>query len=186
MDLLAFTLNITSATLMGNVTIVGSDGNDVVNVNGPVAVTAGTTLPGLVAVTAGTINFSGGSITTVNDVNLYIELRQRGTGWTDGRVTKELRGKRSVQADLRTWAADAAAVLDAAHAARASSWPDLPLTAGNVVSSSAATTEISVPVTMRPLCSSASTALRTKGPAPAPTRTPAKPEVRRPTLTPRP
>ncbi len=35
---------------------------------------------------------------------------------------------RRVQADLRTWADDAAAVLDAVHAVRASRWPDLPLT----------------------------------------------------------
>ena len=35
---------------------------------------------------------------------------------------------RSVQADLRTWAADAAAVLDSAHAVRARRWADTPLT----------------------------------------------------------
>jgi VCBS repeat-containing protein len=63
-------LNITSATLMGNFTVNGSDGNDNVNVTGAVAVAVGASLPGLVSVTAGTINLSGGSITTVNNVNL--------------------------------------------------------------------------------------------------------------------
>lgn len=35
---------------------------------------------------------------------------------------------RSLRADLRTWADDAAAVLDSAHAVRVRNWPDLPLT----------------------------------------------------------
>jgi hypothetical protein len=47
------------------------------------------------------------------------------------------------------------------------------MTAGSAVSSSAATIEISAPDAMRPLCSSAETAFRTKSPAPALTATPA-------------
>lgn len=37
---------------------------------------------------------------TPEDVKQYIELRQRGTGWADGRVTQKPRGLRTVEADL--------------------------------------------------------------------------------------
>ena len=65
------TLNITAATLTGNFTVNGSDGNDPVNVNGAVVVTAGATLPGLVTINGGNIAFSAtGSINTPNNVVL--------------------------------------------------------------------------------------------------------------------
>ncbi len=65
------TLTVNSATLTGNLTVNGSDGNDNVNVNGAVAVTAGAPSPGLVTINAGTIAFgAAGSINTVNNVAL--------------------------------------------------------------------------------------------------------------------
>ncbi|WP_254509681.1 PA14 domain-containing protein [Anatilimnocola floriformis] len=67
----ADTLNIGAATLTGNFTVNGSDGNDAVNFNGAVAVTAGATLPGLVTISGGNMAFANtGSITTPNNVVL--------------------------------------------------------------------------------------------------------------------
>ena len=63
-------LTINSATLAGNFTVNGSDGNDNVNVNGAVSVVAGATLPGLVSISGNSIAFVAGSITTPNNVNL--------------------------------------------------------------------------------------------------------------------
>jgi VCBS repeat-containing protein len=64
------TLTISSATLTGNFTVNGSDGNDNVSVTGPVAVSAGSSLPGFVSIAGNALAFNGGSITTFSNVNL--------------------------------------------------------------------------------------------------------------------
>src|SRR5262249_9204539 len=65
------TLNLTTSSITGNFTVTGTGGDDLVNFNGAVSLTAGTSTPGSASVTGvQNIAFNGGSLTAAATATL--------------------------------------------------------------------------------------------------------------------